>query len=438
MNENGRKSRREDDVRTASYFLAQRDRRTLAAFRVFMAVCAIGFFAFGVVNRYWVPEFYDPLWLRAVLSFLCGVLFIFSFIVPGRTAKWYVSLLYLFLTITFFWVAALAVLNRFSMLSVTQLLAAAFMLHFGFTVPRHLLLFCIYVTLLVTGAVCFGAPADFPRVNLVGLIVLGQIIAYIVVSLKQRSDLEMALAREEAERANRAKDVFLARVSHDFRAPLSAVLGFSQLLLSEEKNEEKKRMSQMVNRSAEMLLRLVDDILDFAKITQNGITIEQAPFSFHEVAETALASVRMQAVEKGLLLNSTVSERVPSLVLGDRLRVSQILANLLTNAVKYTDRGSVSLFADYRVEPGNAVPLLVMSVSDTGRGIPAADIERIFEGFLQLGDEKAQKRPGLGLGLSIVKTLVERMKGTITVESEVGKGSTFTVSLPLPPFSASV
>ncbi len=430
---------RADRTTPTQKVLDQRHVQTITAFRVFMLICTIGFVAFGVYNRLVGGEgHYDPLWLRALLSLLCGVLLLLSFVVPKRLAFWYVPLLYFFFAAVFFWGLALAVANRFSMLTTVQLLAAAFMLNFGFTIPRHLFFFCLHATLFIAAAVWWAAPPEFPAVTFVGLIVVGQVVAYTVVSLKRCSDIEMAMAREDAERANRAKDVLLAKVSHDFRTPLTAVSGFSQLLLNDEKNEEKRRMLQMTNRSAEMLLRLVEDILDFSKITQNGVTIEEAPFSFRDVAETALVAIRAQALEKELLLNVTITERVPPLLLGDRLRVSQILMNLLTNAVKYTDRGAISFAADYRREPGKDHPLLVITVSDTGRGIPPDDIDRIFEGFLQLADEKAQRRPGLGLGLSIVKTLVERMGGTIAVESERGKGSTFTVSLPLPPFSASV
>lgn len=418
--------------------LDQKRFQTIYAFRVFMAICTVGFVAFGLYN-WWAGSggYYDPLWLRGILSGLCGILLLFSFIDKKSISRWYLPLLYFFFAAVFLWVLAIAILNRFSLPVTMQLLAATFMLNFGFTIPLHLLFFCIHATSFIAIAVWWVAPPGFPSVTFVGLIIVGQVISYIVVSLKQRSDLEMAFAREEAERANRAKDVLLAKVSHDFRTPLTALLGFSQILLSEEKDEERKRMIHMMGRSAEMLLRLVDDVLEFSRVTQHGIVIEQAPFSFREVVDMSLASVRTQAFEKRLVLGATVSDRIPPLIIGDRLRVSQILVNLLTNAVKYTDRGSVSLFADYRTDAGSATPLLIVQVSDTGRGIPASDIDRIFDGFLQLADETGRKRPGLGLGLSIVKNLVERMGGSITVESEPGKGSTFTMSLPLPPFSAS-
>ena len=228
-------------------------------------------------------------------------------------------------------------------------------------------------------------------------------------------------ARARSEDANRAKGEFLANVSHEVRTPLSAIIGMAQHMLE---NSPRPDMLRRVRTSAESLMAIINDILDFSKIESRKLALEQRPFSVRDVLKDAAETLRVSASEKGLALELDVRDEVPDALVGDALRLRQVLLNLLGNALKFTERGEIRLRVGVASDLGDAV-CLHFGVIDTGIGIPRDKQDVVFDAFSQADGSVARKHGGTGLGLSISTRLVEMMRGDIWVESEAGEGSTF-------------
>ena len=228
-------------------------------------------------------------------------------------------------------------------------------------------------------------------------------------------------ARLKADDANRAKGEFLANVSHEIRTPLSAIIGMAQHLREAAPRDE---MLRRIQHSAESLMSIISDILDFSKIESRKLTLDREPFSLRETVEDAVETLRLRAGEKGLGLYSDVLAEVPDRLVGDPMRLRQVLLNLIGNALKFTDRGDIRLRVGVATElPGQVC--LHFAVMDTGIGIPRDKQDVVFEAFAQADGSAARRYGGTGLGLSISARLVALMGGDIWVESEAGVGSAF-------------
>ncbi len=235
-------------------------------------------------------------------------------------------------------------------------------------------------------------------------------------------------ARLAAERANQAKSRFLANVSHELRTPMNAIIGMTDLVLEEPLSPAVRENIEVVKTNARLLLDLMNEILDFSKLESGKFSLDDAAFDLRTLVEELLASVSYRAAEKRLPLLCHVAPDVPDRVRGDALRLRQVLMNLISNAVKFTERGSVVL--DVAADsPSPRELLLRFAVTDTGIGISPADQDRVFAPFTQVDESSTRRYGGTGLGLAIASDLVRAMGGRLSVRSEPGAGSTFSFQL---------
>jgi signal transduction histidine kinase/DNA-binding NarL/FixJ family response regulator/PAS domain-containing protein len=245
--------------------------------------------------------------------------------------------------------------------------------------------------------------------------------------LRKERDSAQA-ARDEAEAANQAKSTFLATMSHEIRTPMNGVVGTAELLEREPLSERQKRMVGTIRSSAGSLLRIIDDVLDFSKIEAGRMELEEAPFSLRALIDGATETLSVQVEKKGLELNAFVEDDTPDSLLADAIRIRQILFNLIGNATKFTDRGTITVRARAQAVEDDQVTL-GLTISDTGIGMDTVQQARLFQPFSQADSSTTRRYGGTGLGLSIVRRLAELMDGTVAVDSAPGKGSTFTVTL---------
>src|SRR5262245_100940 len=288
------------------------------------------------------------------------------------------------------------------------------------------------VNTLVLSSVSFMSvlyASTFWRAHLgVGVSLLFAMVALSMYVLSLVNRLNEALNRAEA--ANHAKRQFVSTVSHEMRTPLNAIIGMIELLRDTSLNAEQTEMVKTIGASSHAMLGLVDDVLDFSKIEAGKLSVAHESFDLYALVNGAMQMLRAQAERKGLTFVSMVMPQVPPYVRGDAVHVRQVLINLLANAVKFTERGGITLHVSQVGEDSRGVRLK-FSVRDSGIGIAPADQERIFESFTQADQTDTRRFGGTGLGTTIAKQLVDLMGGRMGLESAVGLGSTFWFELPL-------
>jgi two-component system sensor histidine kinase BarA len=250
------------------------------------------------------------------------------------------------------------------------------------------------------------------------------------IEARKKTEVDLNEAMRAAEASARAKSDFLSVVSHELRTPLTAVLGTIELLKDSELDAEQRIFAETAHRSGNVLLTLVNDILDMSKIEAGHLNLELANLRIDEIVAGTIEIFNSTAIEKGLVLGGMVEPDMPLVVRGDPLRVRQVLMNLVSNAIKFTEHGHVYLKAGVGKQNGDSAEI-IFDVWDSGIGIDARDQEKLFVEFAQLDSSYTRRHGGTGLGLAISKKLVEMMGGELTVESTPGSGSRFRFSLPL-------
>ena len=271
----------------------------------------------------------------------------------------------------------------------------------------------------------YGANISLGTVLGVGLLFL-----LIMAIIKTGQDLfETEKNKQEAIVAREAQAKFLANMSHEIRTPINAIIGMNEMILRENEDDTIEDYAHNIQSASKMLLGLVNDVLDFSKIESGQLELVEDTYHLGALLQDAVVLMNARVAGKPISTKVDIDPKLPSKYMGDELRIKQILTNILSNAVKYTKEGSITLKVDYTTVDKEEI-LLRMSVTDTGIGIKQEDLPRLFDGFKRLELDKNRNIQGTGLGLNIAKQLVTLMRGTIVVQSEYGKGSTFTVCIP--------
>jgi len=396
------------------------------AFNIYRSLAVTGAVVipgFGIVRRIIDADTADPLWERLIIAaFLLG--FVGLSMVYGPVRRNPHTAVAVVLYVVSAGVIHIAYVNGMTVNTSYGLLIMLFACSLAFR-TRRMLAGYLLMAISGVGAILVLTPVlEIDPLFFLTTVVAVSMLTYAVQVNRLASESALRRARDMAEAAVAARSRFLANMSHEIRTPMNAVIGMASLLEDTDLSPTQRDYLRTIRTSGDALLMLINDILDFSKIEGNHVELEREPFDPVTCIEDAAELVSQSAREKGLELVCDIAPEIPAQLVGDSLRLRQVLVNLLSNAVKFTRRGEVHMRVDGAPEGGRGYRLHC-AVRDTGIGIAATDADLLFEAFSQADSSTTRRFGGTGLGLSICKQLVERMSGSIQVTSKLQRGSTF-------------
>lgn len=385
--------------------------------------------AFALVIRAPGMEVQDPLWLRLGMTTLCWGGGIALSVVPWAR-RHFEHIAHTVIAAVTLWQLHLIWINDLAVTKVLGLLIVVVVCILGFRDVRALGIYGVTVVVLgIATSMVVPDPAVSP-VYLIATLSTITTMGFVMLRARLRLETELRQSREKAEASDAAKSVYVATMSHEIRTPVNAMVGMADVLLETDLDADQQEVADSIYRAGQALSALIDNVLDFSKIEAGQVELEARPIALRSLFDTLMGLVAQQARARGVDLVVHMEQSVPDTIIGDPTRVQQIVMNLLANAVKFTREGYVLLHADAAPQLDGTYTLSI-TVRDTGKGIPAERHASIFSPYQQADVSTTRHYGGTGLGLTIVRQLVDLMGGTISLESKLGQGSAFRINLPV-------